>query len=64
LLTAEAGMAKKSRKTSVVIARRDPYAAVLAEVIELLESARRMSARAVNAVMASAYGQIGRRVVE
>jgi hypothetical protein len=33
-------------------------------VVDLLESARRTSARAVNAVMTAAYWEIGRRIVE
>ena len=57
-------MAKKPRKTSLVVARRDSYHAILAEVVDLLETARHISSRAVNAVMASTYWQIGRRIVE
>ena len=57
-------MAKKSRQTSLVPARPDSYDAFLAEVIDLLEPARRTSARAVNTVMVSTYWQIGRRIVE
>ncbi len=37
---------------------------ILAEVIDLLESARRASARVVNAVMTATYWQVGRRIVE
>ncbi len=40
------------------------YDSVLASVVALLESARRASARAVNAVMTATYWQIGRRIVE
>src|SRR6266446_7299202 len=40
------------------------YDAILADVAGLLESARRTSARAVNAVMTATYWQIGRRIVE
>jgi predicted nuclease of restriction endonuclease-like (RecB) superfamily len=57
-------MAKNARKSNVVVRRQDQYAAILAEVVELLESARRTSARAVNAVMTVAYWQVGRRIVE
>ncbi len=57
-------MGIKSRKKIVVSARRDQYAAILAEVIDLLESARRASARVVNAVMTATYWQVGRRIVE
>ncbi len=57
-------MAKKPRKTDSVVTRSDQYAAILAEVVDLLESARRTSVRAVNAVMTAAYWQVGRRIVE
>src|SRR5690349_17621994 len=40
------------------------YEAVLNEVVEFLEAARRASARAVNAVMTATYWEIGRRIVE
>lgn len=40
------------------------YDNVLTEVVALLESARRTSARAVNAVMTATYWEIGRRIVE
>lgn len=40
------------------------YDSILSSVTELLESARRASARAVNAVMTATYWEIGRRIVE
>jgi predicted nuclease of restriction endonuclease-like (RecB) superfamily len=40
------------------------YEATLAEVIELLESARRAAARSVNAIMTATYWEIGRHIVE
>src|SRR3954468_2534638 len=40
------------------------YDAILAEVVGLLQEARRLSARAVNTVITSAYWNIGRRIVE
>jgi predicted nuclease of restriction endonuclease-like (RecB) superfamily len=40
------------------------YDDVLLGVVDLLESARRTSARAVNAIMTAAYWEIGRRIVE
>jgi predicted nuclease of restriction endonuclease-like (RecB) superfamily len=40
------------------------YDAVLTEVADLLEAARRAAARSVNAVMTATYWQIGRRLVE
>jgi len=40
------------------------YNQVLAGVIEVLQSARRTSARTVNAIMTAAYWEIGRQIVE
>ncbi len=40
------------------------YETILAEVAELLESARRASVRATNAFMTATYWEIGRRIVE
>lgn len=40
------------------------YDNMLAEMIELLESARRASARAVNSIMTATYWEMGRRIVE
>lgn len=40
------------------------YDSILSSVTELLESARRASDRAVNAVMTATYWEIGRRIVE
>ena len=40
------------------------YATVLAGVVELLDAARRASARAVNSLMTATYWDIGRRIVE
>ena len=61
-------MAKaKPTKPTKAIAKRtetDEYAAVLADVVELLDQARRASARAVNAVMTTTYWHVGRRIVE
>jgi hypothetical protein len=37
---------------------------VLSEIIHVLESARRASARTVNAVMSATYSEIGRRIGE
>jgi len=42
----------------------DDYAKVLAGVTELLERARRASARVVNSLMTATYWEIGRRIVE
>ncbi len=40
------------------------YETVLADVVGLLETARRQAARSVNAAMTATYWQIGRRIVE
>ena len=40
------------------------YAAVHADIVVLLEAARRAAARNVNAVMTAAYWSVGRRIVE
>jgi predicted nuclease of restriction endonuclease-like (RecB) superfamily len=40
------------------------YDSVLTDVAGLLESARRASARSVNAIMTATYWQVGRRIVE
>lgn len=40
------------------------YNTILGEVAELLETARRTSARATNAIMTATYWEIGRRIVE
>ena len=55
----------KTAKTAIVNrAAADEYGAVLADVVGLLEQARRTSARAVNAVMTTTYWHVGRRIVE
>mgnify|MGYP001619816024 CR=1 FL=1 len=40
------------------------YNTILSDVAELLESARRVSVRATNAIMTATYWEIGRRIVE
>lgn len=40
------------------------YRAVLSEVVELLEGARRAAARSVNHLMTTVYWEIGRLIVE
>ena len=55
-------MAKK-KATAAVLPTAD-YSGLLGEVVSLLEAARRMSARAVNALMTATYWEIGRRIVE
>jgi predicted nuclease of restriction endonuclease-like (RecB) superfamily len=50
-----------SAKNQVIITE---YDAVLSSIVELLELARRTSARAINAMMTATYWEIGRRIVE
>ncbi|MDA1054361.1 MAG: PDDEXK nuclease domain-containing protein [Planctomycetota bacterium] len=57
-------MAKKKRKKTELKTNDDRYSDVLASMVDLLESARRASARAVNCVMTATYWEIGRRIVE
>ncbi|MDP3287034.1 MAG: DUF1016 N-terminal domain-containing protein, partial [Methyloversatilis sp.] len=40
------------------------YTAVHADIVALLEAARRAAARSVNALMTASYWEIGRRIVE
>lgn len=51
----------RSKASSLEVAN---YNDILNNVVELLESARRTSARATNAIMTATYWEIGRRVVE
>jgi hypothetical protein len=55
---------KKSTHSDKLPAIAAGYVDVLAGGVDLLESARRTSARAVNAIMTAAYWEIGRRVFE
>jgi predicted nuclease of restriction endonuclease-like (RecB) superfamily len=59
-------MGKRSPKTGTNkgVSPLPGYGKVLAGVVDLLEAARRASARAVNAVMTATYWEIGRRIVE
>ena len=50
-----------SQRTSTAI---KGYDSIVSELIDLVESARRVSARSVNAVMTATYWEIGRRIVE
>ena len=54
---------KKSRSANVTLPAVD-YGGLLGDVVSLLETARRTSARAVNAVMTATYWEIGRRIVD
>ncbi len=55
---------KKSPPPASLPAMAACYDDVLAGVVDLLESSRRTSARAVNAIMTAAYWEIGRQIVE
>ncbi len=58
---------RKGSKDNVPVKKDRPsagYDHVLNGVAELLESARRASARATNAIMTATYWEIGRRIVE
>ncbi len=52
------------RKKTAVARPIPGYEAVLAEVVDLLEAARRSSARTVNAIMTATYWTVGRSIVE
>ena len=56
--------AAKRTGTSLETRESGDYAKVLAGVTELLEGARRASARVVNSLMTATYWEIGRRIVE
>lgn len=60
----ELSMPRKLKRLTHTQVSIDRYDTFLAEVVDLLEAARRTSARAVNAVMTATYWQIGRRIVE
>ena len=56
---------KGSKRTTLVKKRSAAagYDAILSDISGLLESARRASARTVNAIIAATYWEIGRRIV-
>ena len=53
----------RPKKTAISTTEPD-YNAVLRDIVALLETGRRLSARAVNAAMTAAYWGIGRRIIE
>lgn len=55
---------KKQVKKTSESAVGDGYSDVLESMVDLLESARRLSARAVNSIMTATYWEVGRRIVE
>lgn len=56
--------AKGSSPPTNPTAQRREYGRLIGDISELLESARRASARAVNVFMTATYWEIGRRIVE
>jgi hypothetical protein len=57
-------MAKRRKSTESVPAVGANYGDLLTGISDLLDQARRMSARAVNSILTATYWEIGRRVVE
>lgn len=55
---------KAPSKKKAVRTLDDDYGDALASMVDLLESARRLSARTVNSIMTATYWEIGRRIVE
>lgn len=53
-----------TRPTPPTSSAKLDYAAVHADIVSLLEAARRAAARSVNALMTATYWEIGRRIVE
>jgi len=51
-------------KTKIQAKKQDSYTALVGDISGVLESARKTSARSINAVLTTAYWLIGRRVVE
>ena len=51
-------------RTTPAAPHQTEYAAVHADIVALLEAARRAAARSVNALMTASYWEIGRRIVE
>jgi hypothetical protein len=59
-------MAKRTAKKTVIVGAAEipSYGEVFNSMVELLEHARRASARSVNAIMTATYWEVGRRIVE
>jgi predicted nuclease of restriction endonuclease-like (RecB) superfamily len=58
---------KKDSKRSALSKRSNTisgYDSVLSDIVDLLEAARRASARTINAFMTATYWEIGRRIIE
>ena len=55
----------KSRKPKAPARSVDPgYGTLVAGISDLLDHARRSSARAVNGILTASYWEIGRRIIE
>jgi len=57
-------MVKRRRKSEIVERPEPDYGGLLTGISDLLEHARRMSARSVNSILTATYWEIGRRIVE
>jgi hypothetical protein len=57
-------MAKRSKKAQMMQRPEPEYGGLLTGISDLLDQARRMSARTVNNVLTATYWEIGRRIVE
>jgi hypothetical protein len=57
-------MAKKKPRRETPARPRDEYGVLVSGISELLDRARRSSARLINTILAATYYEIGRRVVE
>ena len=55
---------KKQKGSRTIQHKSADYESVLSGVVELLDTARRASARVVNSLMTATYWEIGRRIVE
>jgi predicted nuclease of restriction endonuclease-like (RecB) superfamily len=56
-------MARQKKKTAIITGL-EPYGVLLTDISDLLDHARRTSARSVNSILTATYWEIGRRIVE
>jgi predicted nuclease of restriction endonuclease-like (RecB) superfamily len=59
-----ATMSKRRKNPEIVLRPKPAYDDLLSGISDLLENARRMSARSVNSILTASYWEIGRRIVE
>jgi predicted nuclease of restriction endonuclease-like (RecB) superfamily len=57
-------MAKRSKRTEIVPRPEPDYGSLVTGISDILDQARRMSARSVNSILTATYWEIGRRIVE